>query len=82
MRPYWITFHDPPLGWGLGVGVTAIDEEDARSLIEALKERNLVIRELQPVNSVDELEQNHVVPNMGNILKRGVWFPKGYESVA
>jgi hypothetical protein len=81
MRAYWITFHDPPLDWSLGVGVTAIDEDDARSLIEALKEENLIIRELQRVNSVEDLDQDHVVRNMGNILKRGVWFPRGYESV-
>jgi hypothetical protein len=25
------------------------------------------------------LDQKHVVPNMGNIFIRGVWFPLGYE---
>ncbi|MGT2501894.1 hypothetical protein ACVOMS_15690 [Bradyrhizobium guangxiense] len=27
------------------------------------------------VQSIDELDQNHVVPNMGMMLRRGVWFP-------
>ena len=50
-------------------------------MIGAMKEQDLSVHEVHPVASVDELDPNHVVPNMGNILKRGVWFPKGYEWV-
>jgi hypothetical protein len=25
------------------------------------------------------LEQNHVLPNLGDIAARGIWFPQGYE---
>jgi hypothetical protein len=35
------------------------------AMIEASKE----------IESIDELDQNHVVPNMGSMLCRGVWFP-------
>jgi hypothetical protein len=36
-----------------------------RSMIESWRE----------VKDVAELEQNHVRPNMGMMLRRGVWFP-------
>ena len=28
---------------------------------------------------VSTLDANHVLPNMGITLKRGVWFPQGFE---
>lgn len=80
MHPYWYTFepfdHPTPLNWG--AGVTAHDDEDALHL---LKEAfgDLPVATMAVLKSVDELEQGHVRPNMGNVLVRGIWFPLGYE---
>ena len=81
MRPYWITFKNPPLGFfRAGVGITATSEAEAVAILAnaftELPEVNIV----RHIQSFEEIEQNHVAPNMGNILKRGIWFPKGYET--
>ncbi len=26
-----------------------------------------------------DLERNHVAPNIGDMNKEGIWFPRGYE---
>lgn len=81
MKPYWISFRDAPPTWlRLGMGVTAQDDDDARSLA-ARAVPGVDIAAIRVVIDVDELEQNHVVPNMGNILMRGIWFPRGYKPV-
>jgi hypothetical protein len=75
--PYWIECVDAP-----GVGITARSEADALALFEAAfgDERRPVAT--KPIQDASELDQGHVVPNMGNWLKRGVWYPRGYENVA
>lgn len=77
LAPYWIDCDDAP-----GVGITAQSETDALVLLEkafgSRRHPGRVIR----VHDVTELDQNHVVPNMGNWLRRGVWYPLGYEDVA
>ena len=81
MKVCWLTFSDAP-GFSplnLGMGVTGRDEADVRTL--AAMAEPVTIKTLREVKSVDELDQGHVVPNMGNMLKRGIWFPKGYEAV-
>jgi hypothetical protein len=60
-----------------GYGVTAYSEEDARNLILAAEgkewDRNL-IRVIVDID-VRNLDQGHVIPNMGPPNLRGVWFP-------
>ena len=83
MRPFWIKFADPkPYAAMLGAGVTAIDEVDARRLIVAAFGQTAQIETVGVVGTVDDLDQGHVVPNMGNILRRAIWFPLGYDAVA
>ena len=85
MRVYWIQVtdskkHISPLGYG----VTALNEQDAKRLLfEALSfpETESKCR-IRVVRDMSEVDQNHVVPNMGNHLKRGVWFPKGLEELS
>ena len=83
MHRYWITWDDsanisPPAGVGLGCGVTAWNWDDA---VQLLHER--FGHELPPVASVIEdfdvstLDAGHVLPNMGVVVWRGVWFPQG-----
>ena len=60
------------------VGVTAYSLEDAKRL---LKEKAFPREELPRIIKITEniqfkdLDQNHVVPNMGPITERGVWYP-------
>ncbi len=77
MVPYWINCADAP-----GVGITARDDADALSLFEAAFGQERQLSHLQPVHDASELDQSHVVPNMGNWLRRGIWYPLGYEHVA
>jgi hypothetical protein len=81
---YWLTFADAPrvfdLSLGLGMGVTAYDKEDAIKQAAAVTDVEIVA--IREVESFDELEQNHVVPNMGFMLRRGIWFPQGYAEIA
>lgn len=65
-----------------GVGITARSEADALGLFEVAfgHERRATL--VKPVHNASELDQGHVIPNMGNWLKRGIWYPLGYENVA
>ena len=59
------------------MGVTARSLEDALWLLE---ERGYFFHKSGPVDvreniTVTELDQNHVVPNMGPIVFRGIWYP-------
>ena len=63
---------------GLGIGVTAYSVNDAIDLIKA--ESLAMIYEPKfdsYVENIDmrELDQNHVIPNMGICVNRGVWYP-------
>jgi hypothetical protein len=64
---------------GHGVGVSAYDLSDAIFLIN----HNSLAMSYSPildsyVENIDvrELDHNHVIPNMGIVSNRGVWFPK------
>jgi hypothetical protein len=77
LAPYWIDCDDAP-----GVGITAQSEADALALLEKAFGNQRHPRRVTHVHDVTELDQDHVVPNMGNWLRRGVWYPLGYEDVA
>ena len=70
---FWFKTED-----SLGVGVTAYSLVDAIDLIKSedvammFKPRfDLYIEDI----NIQELDQNHVIPNMGICTNRGVWFP-------
>jgi hypothetical protein len=67
------------LGGGLGCGVTALDVEDAKSLMTrvALNGEPLpAIAHVVEDVDVQTLDPGHVLPNMGDPSIRGVWFPR------
>ncbi|WKL57783.1 hypothetical protein Q1W73_02025 [Asticcacaulis sp. ZE23SCel15] len=75
-----MTFKNPieftPLN--IGCGITACDESDAISLINerlSLEREHLEIASISAVDDVSTLDASHVLPNMGNIFLRGIWFP-------
>lgn len=87
LERYWFEFVKEkgaklPMGTRIGCGVTATSEKDA---IEILKSKIFSDSDVPAIKEVlrnvqfDELDQNHVIPNMGNSAVRGVWFPLGYE---
>jgi hypothetical protein len=69
---YW--FH---VKHGLGYGVTAYSNEDARSLLAThwLPSADAEIVSVTENVDVRTLDQGHVVPSMGSPNTRGVWFP-------
>ena len=63
---------------GLGIGVTAYSIEDAIAVIQAQESAMRYgpnFEEFIEDIDVQELDQGHVVPNMGVCTQRGVWFP-------
>lgn len=83
MTPYWIRIVplSSPSPLNLGIGVTARSEDDARAPVAAAF-GHADVASVTPIESVTELDQRHVVPNMGSILMRGIWFPLGAETDA
>ena len=83
MKPYWVMFERlaTPTFLKMGVGVTARSESDARAIVAAAFSEARITT-IEAVEGVGSLDQDHVVPNMGNMLRRGVWFPKGFEHIA
>lgn len=83
MQVYWVMFEPvaSPSWTNLGAGVTSRSEDDARAMIAAAF-TDVTVKALTPVHTVADLDQGHVVPNMGNIFARGIWFPIGREAVA
>lgn len=81
---YWIEFPDPensylPMGVRLGIGVTAGGEREAKDLVASVFFKDEQMPEpiaTRQIRDISELDQNHVIPNMGNHLRRGVWFPR------
>ena len=78
-----LTFRDPqPPGVLIGCGVTASGEAEAiRILREAVFSGYRLPEIKTTVTGVDvsRLDQDHVVPNMGDPTRLGVWFPLGYS---
>jgi hypothetical protein len=84
LKRYWFSFErfSNPTPLNLGCGVTAYSREDATHL---LRDRVFGERELPAIVGciedvdVTTLDQEHVVPNIGSVNVRGVWFPGGHD---
>jgi hypothetical protein len=69
-----------PIGGPLGFGVTARSLEDAISIIRALDYGRFLPDNLADLRvtegvTIADLDQLYVVPNMGPIAVRGMWYP-------
>ena len=81
LETYWVTWPGSVENRGLmGIGVTAYSREDAFALIAQfgvispaqLEDADVHVREGV---TVADLDQNHVVPGIGPLQFRGVWYP-------
>jgi hypothetical protein len=81
MRPHWLTVENPPKFHflGLGVGITAYSEEEVRKLFAEAFGPGFKVKDVRTIHTMDEIDQGHVRPNMGNHLVRGIWFPLGFD---
>ena len=77
---YWFEFEkiDRPTPANFGCGVTAYDYADAVSLLKQIVfegEPLPAIIRVTPDVDVSKLENRHVLPNIGPVYRRGVWWP-------
>ena len=73
LRRYWFKTKEHR-----GIGVTAYSVDDAKTLIDSAARRlGWDYEVLEVVEDVDvrDLDQDHVVPNIGPVNFRGVWYP-------
>lgn len=80
LQRYWIGFvgADIPVGFRMGCGVTAFSRDDAFALLlKVWPGENDGPTIVDVVEDVDltTLDQKHVLANVGDVTKRGVWFP-------
>jgi hypothetical protein len=84
LRPFWFRFESmpTPTAINLGCGVTAFSREDALALLqERVFGANGIPRLVEVIDDITRaaLDPKHVVPNLGKLEERGVWFPQGYD---
>jgi hypothetical protein len=83
LKRFWFEFERfaHPTALNIGCGVTAYDYDDAVSILHervfAGQPFPKVLRFVPDVN-VQDLDKDHVLPNMGIVAQRGVWFPLGF----
>ena len=81
LRRYWIRFEGDdqglPDGTALSCGVTAIDLHDAIELINRLLFDGMAAPISEIVEDVDvsTVDKGHVLLNLGDVTRRGIWFP-------
>ena len=88
LRRYWIDFDtstDPhgAMSFGLGCGVTAHDEVEALALLGKTVGRMAALPPVARVTEdvdVSRLDPNHVLPNIGDPTRLGVWYPALQDS--
>ena len=90
VRRFWFEFErapgeELPGGVRIGCGVTAENAEVALALVAERVFGGATpphVTRMVPDVDISRLDQAHVIPNMGCVTRRGVWFPLGYASRA
>lgn len=80
LHRYWLQLDSKfpiSVGFAMGCGVTAFDEEDAIALLRRVYPQRFELHLTQVTADVtlSDLDSRHVLPNIGNPALRGVWFP-------
>jgi hypothetical protein len=85
LHRYWFEFEDTsdfnlPKVFLLGCGVTAYDLDDALRLLQGRILQGNKTSYVRVVENIDvsTLDPKHVLPNIGLVNSRGIWFPQGY----
>jgi hypothetical protein len=83
LHRFWFSFSNPPVFSPLnfGCGITAYDYPDALVILESKVFAGTTVLAINSVVEnidIQTLDQKQVVPNMGLVTNRGVWFPLGY----
>ena len=81
---YWISFEPTfgaRVGFWFGSGVTAHSADDASDLLNSKQafEDSLVLGVAEDI-TLAELDQPHILPNIGDHTRRGVWYPNCDET--
>lgn len=82
LHRFWFRFEPSAdarfIGRQLGCGVTAVDRRDAEDLLRTQVFGGELPPTIEVVEDIDvrDLDQGHVIPNMGDPSVRGVWFPR------
>jgi hypothetical protein len=84
LRRYWFKFvpRRQPTPLNLGLGITAFDREDAVSIAQMKVFPHARMPEIVTIDEdvdISTLDPKHVLPNIGSVVARGVWFPRGYD---
>ena len=83
IRRYWFKFRTPrfPAAFNFGCGVSAYNYDDAVNLLRELvfggQEPDILVCDADV--DVSKLDRKRVLPNMGSVLVRGIWFPLGFR---
>lgn len=64
---------------GCSLVISKLDLSSHCSRTQVRRAVRLMVSRPSAIDSVTSLDQQHVVPNMGNLLRRGIWFPLGHE---
>lgn len=81
LHRYWIRLDAGskiPVGFRLGCGITAHSEAEALSLLHGIypdEPDKFVIAEIVQDVAMSDLDPRHVLPNIGDTSRLGVWFP-------
>lgn len=73
MKKYW--FHCKN---GISIGVTSYNLADAIRIISLERDVYRMEPDFEGIAcdiTLRDIDENHVVPNMGSIVNRGIWFP-------
>jgi len=84
LHRFWIKFSDAPLVVRSGCGVTALTYEDALSILEEklfVEYGKLGVASVTADVAVSSLDAGHVLPNMGVVSIRGIWYPLGFQDL-
>ena len=74
LRRFWFAIHEHQ-----GIGVTAYSRSDAEALAcQVAEEFAWPFDAAEVIEDVDirDLDQGHIIPNMGPPNLRGVWYPR------
>jgi hypothetical protein len=81
LRKFWFRLETlpRPTAINLGCGVMAYTKDDAMRLLrDHVFDRHGLLSIIECIEDagMDQIEQNHARPNIGNTDIRGIWFPQ------